>query len=112
MDIKILSEFKKKLLAVRDSLLAQISGLRKHVDMGDDIDSFEEEADDATEMVANAGMVEDLKRQEHRVVDALGKIEKGNYGLCEKCSKNIELPLLQVDPESRYCKACKEAMRS
>lgn len=111
MDIKIISEFKKKLVAVRNSIVDQINKLRKPVDMGDDIDSFEEEADEATEMVANAGMVEDLKRREHRVADALNKIDKGVYGVCEKCKKPIELPLLEVNPESRYCKSCKEAMR-
>lgn len=112
MDIKIISEFRKKLIAVRDVLVEQINKLRKPVDMGDDVDSFEQEADEATEMVANAGMVEDLKRREHRVADALTKIDQGTYGVCEKCHNAIELPLLEVDPESRYCKGCKEAMRS
>jgi RNA polymerase-binding transcription factor DksA len=110
MDFNLISEFKKKLVAVKDALTRQITSLKKPVDMGDDVDSFEEEADEATEMVANAGMVETLKKRAHRVEDALAKMEKGAYGICEKCKKEIEPELLQIDPESRYCRACKLAM--
>ena len=111
MDRTILGEFKKKLLAVKEAVLRRITQLRKPVDMGDDIDSFEEEADETTENVANAGMVETLKRQAHRVDDALQKMEAGTYGVCEKCHQPIEEQLLAIDPESRYCRACKLAMQ-
>lgn len=111
MDIKLLSEFKKKLISIKDAVMAQITGLKKPVDMGDDIDSFEEEADEATEMVANAGMVEALKRRAHRVDDALVKMDKGTYGICEKCGGEIEAELLKIDPESRYCRSCKLKMQ-
>lgn len=110
MDFKLLGEFKKKLFAIKDALTRQIAGLRKPVDMGDDIDSFEEEADEATEFAAQAGMVETLKRRAHRVEDALRKMDKGTYGICEKCNKQIEPQLLEVDPESRYCRDCKLKM--
>lgn len=105
-----MEKFKSKLMSIRDAVTKQISSLRKPVDMGDDIDSFEEEADEATEMAANAGMVETLKRRAHRVDDALRKMEKGQYGKCEKCGNEIEPALLEIDPESRYCRACKLAM--
>jgi RNA polymerase-binding transcription factor DksA len=110
MDTTLLSSFKKKLLAVKDALTRQIAKLREPVNMGDDIDSFEEEADEATETVANAGMVETLKRRAHRVEDALQKMDQGKYGRCEKCHKEIEPALLNIDPESRYCRACKLMM--
>lgn len=110
MDFKLLNEFKKKLLAINEAVRRQIKALRKPVDMGDDIDSFEEEADEATEFAAQAGMVETLKRRAHRVDDALRKIEKGVYGICEKCGQHIEPKLLEIDPESRYCRACKLSM--
>ena len=111
MDSSIIGTFKEKLVAVKNAVLKQISRLRAPVDMGDDIDSFEEEADEATETAANAGMVETLKRRAHRVDDALRKIDKGTYGTCEKCGGPIEQALLEVDPESRYCRACKLKMQ-
>jgi len=39
---------------------------------------------------------------------ALGKIEKGEYGICEKCGKKISEERLKVSPESRFCLRCKK----
>lgn len=111
MDIKLLSYFKNKLVAGKNALVGQINRLRRPVDMGDDVDSFEEEADEATETAANAGMVETLKRRVHRIEDALLKMEKGKYGICERCGNAIEKQLLEIDPESRYCRSCKMQMQ-
>jgi DnaK suppressor protein len=38
---------------------------------------------------------------------ALEKIKKGNYGICEKCKKEIEIDRLEAIPEARFCKKCK-----
>jgi RNA polymerase-binding transcription factor DksA len=112
MDIKLLSYFKQKLLSVKNMVTSQINRLRKPVDMGSDVESnFDGKTDETEEEVANLGMVETLKRRANRVDDALKKMEQGKYGICEKCNKDIEAPLLEVDPESRYCKACKQAAR-
>ncbi|MDD5145450.1 MAG: TraR/DksA C4-type zinc finger protein [Candidatus Pacebacteria bacterium] len=37
---------------------------------------------------------------------ALEKIKKGNYGICEKCKKEIPSDRLKVSPESRFCIKC------
>lgn len=108
MDNNLITSFKNKLTAIKDSLARQIAKLREPVNMGKDVESsFEEEADEAAETVANAGMVETLKRRAHRVEDALRKMDKGEYGRCEKCGQVIEREILNIDPESRYCRACK-----
>lgn len=113
MDFKLISGFKKKLVAVKDALTRQITGLKKPVDMGSDVEStFDAKTDETEENVANAGMVETLKRRAHRVDDALVKMDKGTYGVCEKCGKEIEAQLLEIDPESRYCRACKLSMQN
>ena len=38
---------------------------------------------------------------------ALEKIKKGNYGICEKCGKEIEEEKLKANPATRYCSKCK-----
>jgi RNA polymerase-binding transcription factor DksA len=38
---------------------------------------------------------------------ALEKIKKGNYGICEKCQREIEIDRLEAIPEARFCKKCK-----
>ncbi|MDI6602720.1 MAG: TraR/DksA C4-type zinc finger protein [Patescibacteria group bacterium] len=37
---------------------------------------------------------------------ALEKIEKGKYGKCEKCGKEIPIARLKVFPEARFCLKC------
>ena len=39
---------------------------------------------------------------------ALEKIEKGKYGICEKCGKEISKTRLLVVPEARFCRKCQE----
>jgi DnaK suppressor protein len=38
-----------------------------------------------------------------RVEHALEKIARNEYGLCEKCGKEIDLERLKVAPEAEYC---------
>lgn len=107
MDTKIIAEMQAKLEAEKKELEKELAKLNEPVDMGDDVDSFDEEADEAVEFSANQGMAVTLKRRYHRVQDALAKIKAGTYGICEKCGKPIEIEVLRVDPESRICKADK-----
>jgi len=39
---------------------------------------------------------------------ALEKIEKGRYGNCEKCGKEIDEKRLKISPEARFCLNCKK----
>ncbi len=39
---------------------------------------------------------------------ALGKIEGDQYGICEKCQKEIEDDRLEVNPAATTCKDCME----
>lgn len=107
MDKKIIDEMRAQLESVKAELEVELKKLNAPVDMGDDIDSFDEETDEATEYSANQGMAQTIKRRYHRVQDALAKIVKGTYGICEKCGQEIEIEVLRVDPESRLCKADK-----
>lgn len=49
------------------------------------------------------------KRQVKKVQeieDALERIDKGNYGICQGCGEPISVERLSVIPETRYCKTC------
>lgn len=37
---------------------------------------------------------------------ALARIEKGTYGICERCGREINPERLEYLPESPYCTAC------
>lgn len=51
-----------------------------------------------------------LKVHEQSIMDevrhALNKMDKGTYGVCEKCHKDIEYERLEVRPYARYCMNC------
>jgi DnaK suppressor protein len=79
-----------------------------HVEFGNDIDSGEEEADEAEEMVSNAATKWVLQNRLKDIDGALKKFEQNKYGICEKCKKDISIKLLEIDPESSLCQHCKK----
>ena len=49
-----------------------------------------------------------LEKKLQKVNQALNRIEKGTYGKCQNCQKNIETKRLKVAPEAELCLKCKE----
>jgi DnaK suppressor protein len=45
----------------------------------------------------------------HNIRSALGKIEEGSYGLCERCEERIPLKRLDAVPWARFCIPCQSA---
>ena len=99
--------YKNKLQHERLLVARDIKDFEKPVDFGGDVDHFDEKTDEVEELSNRFGEENDLKKRLDEIDVALGKIEKGNYGLCELCGGGIENEILDVDPESRLCKACK-----
>ncbi len=106
MDMKYFAE---KLEEEKKNVLLQIKELEKDTDYGDDVDHGEEEGDETEDVVNKLDLQKSLKLRLEEIENALAKIEKGTYGKCEKCGMSIEKEILEIDPESRYCKACKKA---
>jgi len=66
-----------------------------------------EDAADEVEAYGNLLPVEyTLEIRLKNVDEALAKIEKGKYGACEKCGKEIPLERLKVSPEAKFCLKC------
>jgi DnaK suppressor protein len=104
-----LKEYKKKLEKERVMVAAEIKRDEQPVDFGSDIDHDEEETDKSEEVGNQMAAANDLKNRLSEIDIALGKFQLGTYGICEKCHKPIEPEILAIDPESRFCKACKLA---
>jgi RNA polymerase-binding transcription factor DksA len=103
-----LNEYKKKLEKERALLNVEVKQVEKPVDIGTDVTRFEEESDMSEEVGNQLAVAGDLKNRLDDIENALGKIEAGKYGKCEKCGEPIEEEILDIDPESRYCKKDKE----
>ncbi len=49
---------------------------------------------------------EALEERINEINKALDKINKGTYGICENCQKNIEETRLKIDPAAYLCRDC------
>jgi DnaK suppressor protein len=110
MNDEQLKEYKMKLEKSRAMLMTEIKQMEAPVEFGSDVDHFDEEADESEELGNQLAVAQDLKNRLAEVDIALGKIQSGGYGICEKDGKNIEKEILDIDPESRFCKEDKLAM--
>lgn len=102
-----LKEYKTKLEKERAMLAAEIARDEKPVDFGSDIDHGDEQSDKSEQVGNQLAAANDLKDRLNEIDIALGKIQTRTYGICEKCGKLIEHEILVIDPESRFCRACK-----
>lgn len=69
---------------------------------------------DVREQVGHETIEAQIKDLEKRVADikaALNKIEKNNYGICNRCHKPIALARLKLIPEASYCIECEKKLR-
>lgn len=102
-----IEEYKKKLQHERLIVSDEIKNLEKPLDFGDDVDHFEEDTDKTEEMDSQMAAAKSIKDRLVEIDIALEKVQEGKYGICEKCGAEIEDEILNIDPESRFCKNCK-----
>lgn len=109
MTSKEIQELKEQLEKEAGEIEAQLKSEKKVPEYGADIEgeSFEEEADEAEEFGKQLGVHQLLKERLIDIESALEKINRGQYGKCEQCQKEISLEVLKLSPESRLCKNCK-----
>lgn len=60
-------------------------------------------ADTYEEIETNAGISNELEARLKNVHDALARIEKGEYGVCSVCGKDIEEARLEANPAASTC---------
>jgi len=107
MTVKNTDKLKDKLIKRRTELLVRIQELTRmpsQVVSGDKVDqaiaSLERE-DTSMHLQAEISEL-------HEIQDALKRIERGEYGVCENCGKAIGAPRLQALPFATLCLKCKQ----
>ena len=103
-----ITKYKNQLEKEREKLLTAIKAEEKPPDFGSDIDSYEEEAEEAEEFSTQVAIAETLRKRVNQIDLALNKIHGGKYGACEKCGREISQKVLDAAPESRLCQRCKQ----
>lgn len=77
------------------------------VEVGFD-EGFADAAQTTSERAKVISLIEGLQQRMDDVRVALGKIEKGTYGLCERCGEEITHERLEAIPAARLCISCKQ----
>jgi DnaK suppressor protein len=68
--------------------------------------ALEQAADEVEEYTTLLPIEHNLELRLKNINSALEKIEKGKYGICEKCGGKIEAERLKAYPEVRNCSKC------
>ena len=115
---KEVQELKAQLLAERKDLEAQYKELEEssfgtnQSELTGEMGFDEEYADAGTatfERERDLSLVNNLRDLMERIDKALGKIEEGTYGLCDRCGKPIEKLRLKALPYANLCIKDKQA---
>ncbi len=111
-----MSDQKKRLEAERRKSLNQIEELKKD-DPFTDPDHVADNAaidTDVREQVGHAtieAQVNDMRKRVGEIDSALKKINKNQYGYCERCKKPIPQARLRLIPEASFCIDCEKRLR-
>lgn len=113
METAELARFRKLLDEQRETLRRQLSDLGADPDEGSienlDFDfGFADSAQSTAERNKALAVIERLRENLGDVDNALGKIERGAYGACERCGNPIGDERLEALPYARLCMSCKQ----
>lgn len=115
---KEIGELKQRLVKEREDLQEQYDELEESTfgtnqsDLTGEMGFDEEYADAGTatfERERDLSLVNNLRDLMDRIDKALGKIEDGTYGLCDRCGKPIEKLRLKALPYANLCIKDKQA---
>ena len=87
--------------AIEDDILHLREWLKGEVDVDAD-----EGDPDLAEREKNLSLLMALERKQESVKAALRAIEKGKYGICERCGLPIDPARLEVRPDATLCLTC------
>jgi len=120
MDKKILDQIKKDLLDQKKKILGDmnmVSGKDLHEkldhkalfpNIGDKPDENVQEVDEYTTNLATEKILDTSLRD---IDNALERIEKGTYGICKYCKKEIDEKRLLIRPAASACVECKNKLQ-
>ncbi|PLY07870.1 MAG: RNA polymerase-binding protein DksA [Arcobacter sp.] len=107
---KQIEELKEVLVARKETINKNIQGSRDSIDSlkdsecKDEYDYAEVSSDSFKEGIIANQQIKEL----NEIEDALKRIEKGTYGVCEMCDESIAIGRLRAKPFAKFCTHCRE----
>ena len=114
MEAAELTRYRELLDDAKDALRKQLQEMGADPDQENTVDGldydfgFADSAQSTAERNKVLAVIERLRENLHDVNVALGKVEKGTYGLCERCGEPISPERLEAIPYARLCMKCKQ----
>ena len=114
MEAGELTRYRELLDDAKDALRKQLQEMGADPDQENTVDGldydfgFADSAQSTAERNKVLAVIERLRENLHDVNVALGKIEKGTYGVCERCGEPISPERLEAIPYARLCMKCKQ----
>lgn len=101
------SNEKEKLEQERRQIRDELAHLRELMQAEVDVEPDEGDAE-IFEREKNAALIAVLESKLQDVDAALRSIDKGRYGICERCNRPIEPERLEVKPDATLCLNCQQ----
>lgn len=98
-----LTELTEEMVAAEQQAAAIAAG------MGDTSDDQAEAGSYMVEREYQLGIIENCKEQIMQVQDAISRLERGEYGICDDCKQPIGKARLLAYPRATQCVDCKRA---
>jgi DnaK suppressor protein len=102
---EVVARERRKLLEELTRITGALERLREALKVEVDVDA-EEGDPDLIEREKNVALLTQLEHKLEGVDGALRSIEKGKYGICERCGKTINPERLEVRPDATLCINC------
>lgn len=102
---EFVAEERRKLVEEESRVIGALERLREALKEEVDVDA-EEGDPDLIEREKNVVLVSQLEYKLEGIHAAIRAIDKGKYGLCERCGKEIDLERLEVRPDATLCVRC------
>lgn len=112
---KILEELKNKLLEEKSGIESELSRFAAPTGVPGDYETrfenigtdMDENASEVEGYADNLALENTLEKRLKDISDALDRIKKGTYGICENCNQEIDMERLRAYPAARICIKCK-----
>lgn len=93
------------------TVLEELEHLREAMQQEVDVEPDEGDAE-IFEREKTAALIAVLERRLRDIQHALRSIEKGIYGICERCGQPIETERLEVKPDATLCLKCQREVEA
>lgn len=98
---------RNRLMQEKEQINAELVHLREFLQAEVDVEPDEGDAE-VFEREKNAALIAVLERRLVDIDTALKSMEKGQYGVCQRCGKPIEPERLEVKPDATMCVSCQQ----